>query len=165
MGSVERNCGERGIRLRRLFIDYQIFVGLSVMRSRIWRKAKNVDDFVSEKIRNKLHNLFPKQSIRITRVMFVFRNYCKIFHQPLRNNEPVERIPVMKVQGDDFLQMLEVYRENFDVVCGKKVDYVVEIRLQFQLLQAEFYGYLPNASDTDITLVIGILYRVERPLR
>ena len=31
-----------GIRLRRLFIDYQILVGLLVTRSRIWRLAENI---------------------------------------------------------------------------------------------------------------------------
>lgn len=59
--------------------------------------------------------------------MFILRNYCKILHQPLCNDEPIERVPVMKFQGDDFLQMLEAYGENFNVVRSEEVNYMVKI--------------------------------------
>ena len=59
--------------------------------------------------------------------MFILRNYREILHQPLSNDEPVEWIPVMKFQSDDLLQMLKAYRENFNVVRGKEVNYMVKI--------------------------------------
>jgi len=71
---------------------------------------------------------------------------------------------MMKFQRDDLLQMLEVYRENFNVVRSKEVDYIIKIRLQFQFFQAEFYRYFPDTSDANITLVVGFLYGVERTL-